>query len=128
MNFKNNLFESYLENLHSDNECRVFSCMDVSDLLCRYGDVYQSFHCNEVFMVERDDEHFCGIKANHLVVEVGWSEALMEDYNVFIVTGNHKGNRCVTVLIDDTKTGRRKKIEELRKYIENQMNDNEREE
>lgn len=38
-----------------------------------------------------DDEYFCGIRANHFLVEYGYTEA--SEANYFVVTGNHKGYR-----------------------------------
>lgn len=55
------------------------------------------FHAEDVFMVERDDNYFCKIRADHFVVEIGWTEAdppgdgPVQYYCV--VTANHKGNR-----------------------------------
>ncbi|MCD5088300.1 hypothetical protein E3O52_05275 [Enterococcus faecium] len=51
-------------------------------------------------MVEKDDDYYCGIRANHFVVEVDYSEIRAE--LIYLVTANHKGNRCVTMIAKDT--------------------------
>lgn len=73
-----------------------------------YEDIYQEdidelmlFHAKKVFMVEKDDEYYCGIRANHFVIEVGYSE--MRAGLIYLVTANHKGNRCVTMIAEDNE-------------------------
>ncbi|WP_415429718.1 hypothetical protein ACMVYQ_05855 [Staphylococcus capitis] len=122
MNFKNELFEKYLQNLFWDDESNLLSAVDVLDLKCNFGDPYESFHCKEVYMVEKNDSRFCGIRANHFVVEVGYSEEDWgEDYNVFIITGNHKGSRCITILRDLTDEGHKKINDEFLKRFEQKI-------
>lgn len=62
--------------------------------------ILNTFHASNVFMIERDDDYFCGIRADHFVVEVGVSEMLDEDTTVYVVSANHKGLRSVTVVVD----------------------------
>lgn len=50
-------------------------------------------------MVEKDDDYYCGIRANHFVVEVGYSET--RTGLVYLATANHKGIRCVTMIAED---------------------------
>ena len=73
-----------------------------------YMDVYQEdideltvFHAKEVFMIEKDDDYFCGIRADHFVVEVGFSE--QRPGKIYLITANHKGNRCVTMIAETDK-------------------------
>lgn len=67
-----------------------------------------AFHASDVMMIELPDEYFCGIRANHFVVEFGWSELDFYDegenpVNQILITANHKGVRMLT-LIDCPKT------------------------
>lgn len=72
-------------------------------------DILGSFHAKEVYHVTLDDDYLCGIRADNFVIEYGWSEfddlsykninANGEPYNqMFVITGNHKGARSITVL------------------------------
>lgn len=63
------------------------------------GDSYthlDEFHLKELYMVCRDDDYFCGIRANHFSVEVGINEITNE--RQVLVVANHKGVRRVTLL------------------------------
>lgn len=53
--------------------------------------VLQQFHMIATICFHLDDEYFCGIRANHFLVEYGYTEASEENY--FVVTANHKGYR-----------------------------------
>lgn len=61
---------------------------------------FRYFHLDKVFLVERNDDYFCGIRASHFTVEIGWTEIdplrkTQEDraHIYCIVTANHKGTR-----------------------------------
>ncbi|RIO56776.1 hypothetical protein BUZ50_00960 [Staphylococcus hominis] len=100
MNFKDKLFERYLEDLYK-NENNVVSGPDlIYQTTYEQLGTYESFHCQEVYMAERNDDYFCGIRADHFVVEIGKSENTFDNFITFIITANHKGNRCVTILQD----------------------------
>ena len=58
-------------------------------------EMYTSFHSELVFCVEKNDDYFCGIRANHFSVEIGWTETTPGTF--VIVTGNHKGLRLSTM-------------------------------
>lgn len=71
-----------------------------------YMNIYQEdideltvFHAKEVFMIEKDDEYFCGIRADHFVVEIGFSER--RPGKIYLITANHKGHRCVTMIAEN---------------------------
>ncbi len=53
--------------------------------------VLQQFHMIATISFHLDDEYFCGIRANHFLVEYGYTEA--SEANYLVVTGNHKGYR-----------------------------------
>lgn len=96
--------EDYLQKLYDNNDFIIIDNHEIDNLKNLQGidlDILNTFHAQDVFMVERNDSRFCGIRANHFVVEIGWSEALLEDNSpVYVITANHKGDRVVTVFID----------------------------
>ena len=60
----------------------------------------ESFHCDEVYQLNLDDDFFKGIRANTFCIEVGWSEQHFEEKDeqerhptLYLVTANHKGTR-----------------------------------
>lgn len=46
------------------------------------------FHMTSAMVIKKDDDYFCGIRANHFVVEFGCVEE--EDGFFLLVTANHK--------------------------------------
>ena len=63
-------------------------------------EVISQFHMTSATVVKMNDDYFCGIRANHFVVEFGWSEA--EEGDFLLITSNHKGFRMsVYFKIDD---------------------------
>ena len=52
-------------------------------------------------MIKKDDDYFCGIRADHFVIEVGFSEH--RQGLIYLITANHKGNRCVTMIEENHK-------------------------
>lgn len=64
--------------------------------LGEHEEYLNAFHMNELYLVERDDEYFCGIRANHFCVEVGYSEN--DNEKQILISANHKGVRRVTML------------------------------
>lgn len=56
------------------------------------------FHVQKVFMVEKDDEYLAGIRANHFVIEEGWTEIKGYENKIVVITGNHKGSRMTTIV------------------------------
>lgn len=57
-----------------------------------------AFHAEKVYMIEEDDELFLGMRANHFVVEEGYSE--YHRGAAYLISANHKGIRLQTLLID----------------------------
>lgn len=77
--------------VHKSNKPYTFS----EDTVTQYG-YFDTFHPKHVFMVERPDEYYCGMRAEHFVVNIGYWEASgqwsMEENNmVIIVVANYKG-------------------------------------
>ena len=50
----------------------------------------EAFHPTNVQMVERDDDWFCDMRANHFVVITGWGEDGYDQYSIMVIA-NHKG-------------------------------------
>lgn len=103
MNISINL-ENYIQSIYDNEDFRIIDNHNIDDLHnlnLTNLEVLNSFHARTVLKVERDDNYFCGIRANHFAIEVGWSESLLEDDStVYVVTANHKGVRVVTVFVD----------------------------
>lgn len=64
------------------------------------------FHTEDSAMIERQDDYFVGLRANHFVIEIGKSEYPYEndrlDQKYALVTANHKGKRVITgIRLDD---------------------------
>lgn len=58
------------------------------------------FHTQDASLITEDDNYFVGMRANHFIVEIGYSENPFGEDNIeqkyAIITANHKGNRLVT--------------------------------
>lgn len=80
-----NLFDSSTNN--NENNKKIFNFL-------------KGFHTKDSTIVTRDDDYFVGLRANHFVVEVGYSEQPYdgdgEEQRYAIITANHKGSRLTT--------------------------------
>lgn len=60
-----------------------------------YGEIipdeFNAFHCKGLLIVVRNDDYFCGMRADHFVVELGEVEG--EEGRWALITCNHKGVR-----------------------------------
>ena len=96
--------ENYIQSLYDNEDFRLIDNHEIDDLYSLNDtvlEVLNTFHAKDVLKVEKDDNRFCGIRANHFVIEVGWSEALLkDDSTVYVINANHKGSRVVTVFVD----------------------------
>ncbi|MGB4921877.1 MAG: hypothetical protein WBO96_06125 [Enterococcus aquimarinus] len=54
------------------------------------------FHPSKVTTVKKADDYFCGLRADHFIVEEGFSENV--DGIVYLITANHKGSRVMTMI------------------------------
>ena len=52
---------------------------------------FNAFHCKELLIVVRNDDYFCGLRADHFGVELGEVEG--EEGRWSLITCNHKGVR-----------------------------------
>lgn len=75
----------------------IIPATEVSSL-GNYQDILNAFHMTELYLVERNDDYFCGIRANHFCVEVGFSELNNDNEQQILISANHKGIRMVTML------------------------------
>lgn len=59
-----------------------------------------TFHMKEACVVEKNDDSFCGIRADHFLIEFGYCEEGTDSIEqpVILITANHKGYRCITML------------------------------
>lgn len=69
-----------------------------SDLTLEQKEFIARFHTRDIVFVEKNDDYFAGIRANHFVVEIGVSECEDSDAEFAMITANHKGDRMVTVI------------------------------
>ena len=60
-------------------------------------EIYTGFHASAIYSFEKDDAYACGIRANHFVVEEGYSE--YADGLWYVVTANHKGIRMSAMFV-----------------------------
>lgn len=91
--------ETFKEQLFIDAISRAYD----NSSFCRSGatgetcEPLECFHMKEVYLVERDDDYFCGIRADHFCVEIGTTEedplGNVRDHTYCVVTANHKGQR-----------------------------------
>ncbi|WP_455020050.1 hypothetical protein [Neisseria sicca] len=58
--------------------------------------ILSGFHTSDVDMIVLNDDYFCGIRANHFVIEFGQSEYYEGD--LVLITANHKGTRALTLI------------------------------
>lgn len=54
------------------------------------------FHMINSYVIEKEDDYFCGLRADHFIVEEGFSEDV--ENVVYLITANHKGNRVMTMI------------------------------
>lgn len=87
--------------IYADKSAIVCEACKLDDMTEFARDILNSFHLQDLQMVIRDDDYFCGMRANHFCLECGQSEELPDDNAryVFIVSANHKGTRMYTILI-----------------------------
>lgn len=64
----------------------------------------RSFHAKDVDIIRKDDEWFCGIRANTFIIERGFCELLGIGTVVYLINANHKGCRAVLMLVSDEKS------------------------
>lgn len=76
----------------------LFKLQRVDELNPKQIDYLNGFHMRKMFLLERDDDYFAGIRANHFCIEVGINEFGPGIF--YLITANHKGCRAMTLLSD----------------------------
>ena len=94
----NKILEKLIERACTNNA--LFYGKLLTDLTKDEMDILSSFHAVDVDMIVLKDDSFCGIRADHFVIEFGWSEC--HEGDLILITANHKGSRALT-LIDISK-------------------------
>lgn len=93
--YLNNLYNRQYENIKSDI---IINSLTIEGLSKEQIQELNQFHMDEVVLVCKNDDYFCGLRANHFVVEIGWSENKEDHSVVYLITCNHKGVRAMTMI------------------------------
>ncbi len=90
------VIKKYLSDLYNKNDS-VYECSYPGD---DWGEIsyLTHFRLEDTIVLNTDYESFCNISSDTVLVERGNSE--ITDKTVYVVTGNHKGHRNITVLLD----------------------------
>lgn len=100
---KNELIKQRLSSVYTEEKNVLFQCVDLRSLDENKIGVLESFHMQELYLLEENDDYFCGIRADHFCIEIGFSEYAYaeeeeEGNNLALITANHKGTRLMTLL------------------------------
>ncbi|MBX8938509.1 hypothetical protein [Enterococcus gilvus] len=81
-----------------ENEIDVRHSVDEFKWVEDFQFLFSTFHATEISIHTEEDDYFAGIRADHFVIEEGWSEAegFVPGKAIVIVTANHKGIRTST--------------------------------
>ncbi len=93
--------EEILELLYTNSNI-IFQSKTIVDLTQEDIDELNNFHMQEIYLICKNDEYFCGIRANHFCIEIGTSENY-NDRVIILVSANHKAFRMMTMLYIITK-------------------------
>lgn len=91
----NEAMKEYLMTLNKVVEATPIEKLTTDDIF-----EINSFHVQNVYMLIADDSYFLDIRANHFVVEEGFSESMAG--TAYLISANHKGIRMQTLLINNT--------------------------
>lgn len=92
------LVESLIENAYLNaKENRTLLIENISSQLeLEEIEILDSFHPQEVLKISKDDEYYCGSRANTFVVMFGWDEDSGYEKTI-LIHSNHKGNLHYTM-------------------------------
>ena len=94
----NRMIKTLLDELYKNKNNVIIDRQLINDMSF-ISPILETFHMQEVYLVTTNDDYLCGIRANHFSVEFGYSELGTDDnQSVILITGNHKGNRCLTLM------------------------------
>ena len=88
------IFEKLIEKSCKNNA--LFCGKSLTELTKDDMHILSGFHTSDVDMIVLNDDYFCGIRANHFVIEFGQSEYYEGD--LVLITANHKGTRALTLI------------------------------
>lgn len=91
-----NFIEDISELTYEKNNI-IFQSKKIDELSQDDINELNNFHMQEIFLVYKNDEYFCGIRANHFCIEYGWSENY-DDRTIILITANHKAIRMMTMI------------------------------
>lgn len=93
--------ENKLKELYLNKDKVLISRKYIQELSSNEMLKLRMFHTKDVEVIRKDDEMFCGLRANTFVIERGFSEVFGIDVVVYVITANHKGCRAITMLVSD---------------------------
>lgn len=93
MNFVNDIIEIF----YNDKRNIIIGSKYLSDLTDNDIEELNNFHMQNVFMIDKNDDYLCGIRADHFCIEYGLSELHKNNY-IILITANHKGARKISML------------------------------
>lgn len=95
------LLKKLISSVYANRDNILLQCAWLDELEADQLKFLEGFHMQELYLLEENDDYFCGIRANHFCVEYGFSEYIQEagkDCSLILITANHKGNRAMTLL------------------------------
>ena len=101
---QNTLLKVLISSAYEDKSKVLIDSSPLTDCNEDQLTMIENFHMVELYLIEGDDEYFCGIRADHFCVEYGWSEFFTNndsdgrDTDLVLITANHKGFRVMTLL------------------------------
>lgn len=100
---KKDFLRKTISELYNTQKDSCINAKPLSELTTEDIEALNAFHTQDVVMLELSDEYFCGIRADHFVIEFGWSELYYHDEGEnpvaqILITANHKGLRALTLL------------------------------
>ncbi|MDK9867816.1 hypothetical protein [Staphylococcus equorum] len=93
--------ERYFEKVYKQalNENGLLVNNGLSDLNTNEIDLLNGFHAKETLTIKKDDEYFCGARAETFIIMLGWNEhSYYFDYeDIVLIQSNHKGHMHFTM-------------------------------
>ncbi|WP_209304576.1 hypothetical protein [Streptococcus cuniculi] len=76
---------------------KIIFCNTVENLTSVEIDELNAFHARSCCMILKNDDYYYGLRANHFVVEEGWSERHIFS-RMKLISANHKGGRAMVLI------------------------------
>ncbi|MBL1228287.1 hypothetical protein IW492_03445 [Enterococcus sp. BWB1-3] len=87
------LYEGKFDHIKSNI---IFDSVQLEELTPANIEDLNAFHMEKIELIEKNDDYFCGIRADHFAVEIGMSEH--HSGVVYLISANHKGIRVMTMI------------------------------